>query len=151
MLERLREAVLALDAIPATQVLRASGVYRNPPMGPGSQPDYLNAVAAIATGLDAHALLDHLQAIEQAHGRVRDSGRWQARTLDLDLLLFSDQRIQGARLVVPHPGLPHRAFVIHPLAEIAPDALVPGYGRAAQLALRVPASGLLRVAPALRA
>lgn len=149
VLDCLRQAVAALDALPATRLLRVSGVYRNPPMGP-AQPDYLNAVAALATRLDPHPLLDHLQAIERLHGRTRDAGRWQARTLDLDLLLYAQVRLDTPRLQLPHPGVHLRPFVIHPLAEIAPDAVVPGRGTAGELAACVSAHGLQRLAVAVR-
>jgi 2-amino-4-hydroxy-6-hydroxymethyldihydropteridine diphosphokinase len=141
----LRAAVQALDALPDTRVTRVSGVYRNPPLGPAAQPDYLNAVAALATRLEPHGLLDELQAIERARGRTRAGERWQARTLDLDLLLYAGQCLDTPRLQLPHPGVHLRAFVIHPLAEIAPGAIVPGRGAAAELAAGVPAHALHRL------
>jgi 2-amino-4-hydroxy-6-hydroxymethyldihydropteridine diphosphokinase len=141
----LRAAVQALDALPDTRVSRVSGVYRNPPLGPAAQPDYLNAVAALATRLDPYALLDELQAIERARGRTRAGERWQARTLDLDLLLYAGRCLDTPRLQLPHPGVHLRAFVIHPLAEIAPSAIVPGRGAAAEIAAAVPAHALHRL------
>jgi 2-amino-4-hydroxy-6-hydroxymethyldihydropteridine diphosphokinase len=146
----LRAAVAALDALPTTQLLRVSAIYRNPPLGCAAQPDYLNAVAALATRLEPLELLDHLQAIEDAHGRTRGAERWQARTLDLDLLLYAQVCLDTPRLQLPHPGVHLRPFVIHPLAEIAPDAVVPGRGTAAALAACVPAHGLQRLALALQ-
>lgn len=123
----LRQAVLALAGLPRTTVRQLSGLYRTAPLdtdsgseaaAPGS--DYLNAVVALETGLTAPALLDALQAIEQQAGRERPY-RNAPRTLDLDLLLFGSTRIESARLTVPHPRMAQRAFVLVPLAEIAPD------------------------------
>ena len=116
-------------------------------MGPPEQPHYVNAVAAIRTELAPEALLDVLLSLEQAAGRVRDAGRWQARTLDLDLLVFGAHRQASARLTLPHPGAHERAFVIHPLAEIAPALEIPGRGPVVALAARVDDAALERIAP----
>jgi len=89
-------------------------------MGSVDQPDFVNAVAALDTRLDAHVLLSELQSIEQQQGRVRGV-RWGPRTLDLDLLLYGDEQITTGQLTVPHPGLLQRSFVLHPLYEIAPE------------------------------
>ncbi len=113
-------------------------------MGPQDQPDYINAVAVLSTTLDPHRLLAELQAIEQRHNRVRKR-RWGERTLDLDLLLYGDFQIVTAALTVPHPGLHERAFVLYPLAEIAPDVIIPGQGRAVDLAIRCSPLGLQRL------
>lgn len=118
----LRQALQAIAALPGTRVLRVSSLYRSAPVDAGG-PDYLNAVAEVATGLDAHALLAALQAIEHGAGRERPY-RNAPRTLDLDILLFGDERIATPQLTVPHPRLHERAFVLLPLAELAP-ALVP--------------------------
>ncbi len=90
-------------------------------MGPVDQPDFVNAVAALDTQLDAYALLSELQSIEQQQGRVRGVLRWGPRTLDLDLLLYGDEQITTEQLTIPHPGLLQRSFVLHPLYEIVPD------------------------------
>jgi 2-amino-4-hydroxy-6-hydroxymethyldihydropteridine diphosphokinase len=93
------------------------------------QPEYVNAVVSITTGLTPLGLLAVLQGIEHAHGRVRDGTRWGPRTLDLDLLLYDDLQLRSPKLILPHPELVNRAFVLVPLAEIAPTALqVPGLG-----------------------
>lgn len=113
-------------------------------MGPPDQPDYINAVAALHTGLAPYRLLAELQRLEQNHNRVRER-RWGERTLDLDLLLYGDREIASATLTVPHPGLHKRAFALYPLAEIAPGAMIPGRGRAAELAARCLRSGLRRL------
>lgn len=122
--QALRQALAALEGIPGARVQRASSLYRTAPVD-ASGPDYLNAVAAIATTLTAPALLDALQAIEQAAGRERPY-RNAPRTLDLDLLLYGQARIDSPRLTLPHPRMGERAFVLVPLAEIAPQLVSAG-------------------------
>lgn len=117
--QALHDALSALSAVPGIRVVRASSLYRTAPVD-SSGPDYLNAVAEIATTLTAPALLDALQAIEHQAGRERPY-RNAPRTLDLDLLLFGDACIESPRLTVPHPRMDERAFVLVPLAEIAPQ------------------------------
>ncbi|GAD20884.1 2-amino-4-hydroxy-6-hydroxymethyldihydropteridine diphosphokinase [Acidovorax sp. MR-S7] len=123
----LRVAVRALAALPGTRVLRVSSLYRSAPVDAGG-PDYLNAVAELDTPLAPLALLHALQSIEQAAGRERPY-RNAPRTLDLDLLLHGDERLDSPELTVPHPRMGERAFVLLPLAELAP-----GLVRAEQLA-----------------
>ncbi len=123
----LRAAVRALAALPGTRVLRVSSLYRSAPVDAGG-PDYLNAVAELDTPLAPLALLHTLQSIEQAAGRERPY-RNAPRTLDLDLLLHGDERLDSPELTVPHPRMGERAFVLLPLAELAP-----GLVRAEQLA-----------------
>ncbi|MCB1745949.1 MAG: 2-amino-4-hydroxy-6-hydroxymethyldihydropteridine diphosphokinase [Gammaproteobacteria bacterium] len=130
---QVRRAFTALAALPGTSLAARSRLYRNPPMGPQDQPDYVNAVAALDTTFTAEALLDALQGVERAHGRVRDGTRWGPRTLDLDLLVYADAVIATAGLHVPHPGIAERAFVLVPLAEIAPRLDIPGLGAVADL------------------
>ncbi|MFS2032894.1 2-amino-4-hydroxy-6-hydroxymethyldihydropteridine diphosphokinase [Polaromonas sp. CT11-55] len=131
----LRRAVQAINSLPRTQVLQSSSLYKTAPLdtdaggavaAPGN--DYLNAVVEVDTGFSAPDLLDQLQHIEQQAGRERPF-RNAPRTLDLDLLLYGSGRIDSACLTVPHPRMMHRAFVLVPLAEIAPDLV-----SAAQLA-----------------
>lgn len=112
------DAIAALDSLPQTRLLRASGLYRSAPWE-ASGPDFINAVAAVETGLDAHELLRALQALELQAGRERPY-RNAPRTLDLDLLLYGDAVIDTPDLSVPHPRLRERAFVLLPLAEISP-------------------------------
>ena len=119
----LRQAVRAIAALPGTQVLHVSSLYRSAPVDAGG-PDYLNAVAEIATPLDAHALLAALQAIEQGAGRERPY-RNAPRTLDLDVLWFGARTVATADLTVPHPRMAERAFVLRPLADIAPELDAP--------------------------
>jgi 2-amino-4-hydroxy-6-hydroxymethyldihydropteridine diphosphokinase len=131
----LQAALNALGALPETTLRQSSSVYRSTPID-SSGPDYLNAVALLETRLAPHGLLIELQRIEAAHGRERPYHN-APRTLDLDLLLYGEQRIDSTTLKVPHPRLHERAFVVRPLAEIAPDAQVPGFGRARDLLLPV--------------
>jgi len=135
-LDRPREQVLAaldeLDRLPQTRVVSRSRLYRSAPLGYEAQPDFINAVARIDTGLGPPRLLAELQAIEKRHGRER-SFPDAPRTLDLDLLLYGDEVITSISLTVPHPRMHQRAFVLRPLAEICPAASVPGRGTAAQL------------------
>lgn len=138
---RLERALAAIDRLPGTRRVATSPFYRTPPVGPQDQPDFCNAVAGIETELEPLPLLDALQAIETAEGRRRGR-RWGPRTLDLDILLYGDCRIDEPRLRVPHPYLHERAFALIPLAAVAPDAVVPGHGRAAALAAAVPAGGV---------
>ena len=123
------DALARLDAWPGCRLAASSGCWRTAPID-SSGDDYINAVAAVETELDAHALLDALLAIEQAHGRERPY-RNAPRTLDLDLLLYGDAVIDTPTLIVPHPRMHERAFVLAPLLDIAPDANIPGRGRAA--------------------
>jgi 2-amino-4-hydroxy-6-hydroxymethyldihydropteridine diphosphokinase len=138
-------AVVSLGELPESRLVRCSPLYRNPAMGPGSQPDFVNAVAALETRLDAYRLLDELQAIEARQRRQRGRERWAPRTLDLDLLMYGNMRVDDERLTVPHPGLAKRAFVLHPLAEIAPMVEVPGLGPLAALLAAVPGDDLERI------
>ena len=140
------QALRELSSLPDSDLVVHSSLYRTRPVGPVDQPDYINAVAVLATGLSAEALLDALQALEARHGRVRGAERWGARTLDLDLLLYGDAVIASQRLRVPHPRMCQRAFVLYPLAEIAPkDLSIPGFGPLSTLLERVPESGVDRL------
>jgi 2-amino-4-hydroxy-6-hydroxymethyldihydropteridine diphosphokinase len=129
-------ALQELGAIPQTRLLKQSSLYRTAPVGYAAQPDFINAVAELDTRLDAPGLLGELQVIEAKHGRVRSFPN-APRTLDLDLLLFDDQEIQSASLVVPHPRMHERAFVLEPLLEIAPDAVIPGRGSVRECLARI--------------
>jgi 2-amino-4-hydroxy-6-hydroxymethyldihydropteridine diphosphokinase len=145
---QVQTALRELDSIPQTQVLKKSSLYRSPALlsaeNPQAQPDYINAVAAVDTQLDAYTLLDCMMRIEQTHGRHRGL-RWASRTLDLDLLLYGDAQFAESGLTVPHPGLPKRAFVLYPLHEIAPALTVPGQGTVALLKDRCPAETIQRI------
>ena len=126
------DALARLLRLDGARFLHASSLYRTAPIDSAGD-DYVNAVAAIDTDLDAHALLQALLDIEQAHGRERPY-RNAPRTLDLDLLLYGDQVIHDEpALIVPHPRLHERAFVLVPLAEVAPELRIPGRGGVAAL------------------
>jgi 2-amino-4-hydroxy-6-hydroxymethyldihydropteridine diphosphokinase len=120
----LASAARDMRQLPQTRLLALSSLYTSRPLGPAGQPDYLNAVACLATGLTPHALLAALQAIEDRHGRVRQE-RWGARTLDLDLLLYGNDILTTPDLVVPHPELENRNFVLIPLLEACPGLRLP--------------------------
>lgn len=126
----LRSALRELDQVPNTRVLQHSRFYRSQAVGPGEQPDYVNAVARVESALSPHELLDQLLAIEASHGRVRDGRRWGPRTLDLDLLLYARLQISDARLTLPHPQIMRRNFVLAPLVELDQDLEIPGHGAA---------------------
>jgi 2-amino-4-hydroxy-6-hydroxymethyldihydropteridine diphosphokinase len=142
---QVRAALTELAGLPQTVVVARSSLYRSAPMGPPDQPDYINAVAGLDSGLSALELLHALQAIETAHGRVRRGVRWGPRTLDLDLLLYGNARFNFPELTVPHPGLHQRAFVLYPLEEVAAGLNIPGQGRLTALLGRVSPEGLERV------
>lgn len=122
----LASALEALAALPDTELLAVSSLYRSAPVD-ASGPDYLNAAARLDTALPPEELLRRLQAIELAHGRERPFVN-ASRTLDLDLLLYADEQVRSEHLCVPHPRLHQRAFVLLPLLEIAPDLTAPGLG-----------------------
>lgn len=139
----LRAAIGDLSALPDTQLLRASKLYRTPAWGMEDQPDFVNAVAMLETQLAPQALLEHLLAIERIHGRSRDADlRWGPRTLDLDLLLYGDTVIDEPGLHVPHPQLHKRAFALQPLVEIAPETVIPGVGRASDALAAMATTGI---------
>ena len=134
------DAVERLRRLDGCALLAVSSLYRSAPIDSGGD-DYINAVARIATTLDAPALLQALLAIEQAHGRERPY-RNAPRTLDLDLLLYGDRQIASAALTVPHPRMTERAFVLVPLLELAPALVIPGCGPAQQYAAAVADQGI---------
>ncbi|AQA17821.1 2-amino-4-hydroxy-6-hydroxymethyldihydropteridine diphosphokinase [Halioglobus japonicus] len=143
-LTQLRQAVMALAKLPDSQLIASSLAYRSKAVGPGEQPDYLNAVVRIDTTLTPIALLDALQAIENQQGRLRTE-RWGARTLDLDMLLYGEQTIDEQRLQVPHPRMTERDFVLQPLADIAPPKMMLPDGRELDTLLgRCPRGELVR-------
>lgn len=121
--QALRDALAALDAHPGVRVLKTSGFYRTAPVDAGG-PDFINAVALVATTLTAPSLLAALQGIEQSAGRLRPY-RNAPRTLDLDLLTYGTARIDSPALTVPHPRMMDRAFVLVPLRELLPDRVPP--------------------------
>ena len=134
----LARAARALRAMPGSSGLRLSPVYETAPLGPPPQGPYLNAVAQLRSNLAPRDLLMQLHAIERAEGRERGAVRLAPRTLDLDLLLYGTLRIDAADIVVPHPRLHERAFVLEPLRDLAPELLHPALGETVEaLAARV--------------
>ena len=144
--QQLHSALQAIAALPHSQLLGVSSFYLSDPLGPADQPRYVNAVAALDTELSPLSLLDALQTIELEQGRTRKAERWGPRTLDLDILLFGDQLIDEPRLKVPHYHMQERAFVLYPLAELAPADLRLADGRTlADLLAACPFVGLERL------
>jgi 2-amino-4-hydroxy-6-hydroxymethyldihydropteridine diphosphokinase len=143
--KQVRTAASLLGALPNTLLVRLSSLYGSRPMGPIEQPDYCNAVAGLLTELDARALHSALRGIEQQMGREPAAERWGPRVIDLDLLAYGEERRADPELTLPHPGVAERHFVLQPWREIAPDFLVPGVGRVAALAARLPTEGLWRI------
>jgi 2-amino-4-hydroxy-6-hydroxymethyldihydropteridine diphosphokinase len=124
---QVRSALDQMAKIRRTRLVARSSLYRNPPMGPVEQPDFVNAVAGLLTQLSPRELLNELQDAERAAGRQRESSvRWGPRPLDLDLLSYGLQRVEERGLTVPHPGIAQRNFVLLPLAEVAPGLQIPG-------------------------
>lgn len=138
--QQIRAALQALQQLPATRLIHHSALYRSAPWGKPDQPEFVNAVAELETTLTPHQLLDGLLGIEREAGRVRDGARWGPRLLDLDILVYADRRIDESDLRVPHPHLHERAFVLMPLAEIAPDLSIPGQGNVGSLLARIDTS-----------
>ena len=128
-LAQVRESFDALAALPGMRLVATSSIYRTAPVGADGQPDYFNAVACVETRLAPRALLEALLDLESRKGRFR-SFQNAPRTLDLDLLLYGERSIGEPGLVVPHPRMHLRRFVLEPLLEIAPDAMIPGLGPA---------------------
>jgi len=165
---QLRSAQRELDELPHCRSIGHSSLYRSAPLvttyapGISPQPDYINAVAALDTALEPHALLRQLQNLEVRHHRVRSEQRWGPRTLDLDLLLYDQQHIHELELTVPHPGLYERNFVLYPLAELVEvcdrerlmplwpaeeaDFAIPGQGSLADLLAQCDSQGLEKIA-----
>ncbi|MDT4289799.1 2-amino-4-hydroxy-6-hydroxymethyldihydropteridine diphosphokinase [Methylomonas sp. MO1] len=143
--DHVNRARLEISALPGVAEIAFSPLYRSTPVGPQDQPDYVNAVMRISTELEPLALLRQLQQIENQHGRLR-SVRWGARTLDLDVLLYAQQSINEPDLIVPHPELSKRAFVLYPLADVASsDLKIPGLDSLSQLLAACPPDGLRKI------
>jgi 2-amino-4-hydroxy-6-hydroxymethyldihydropteridine diphosphokinase len=139
---QVRQAVQRLTVLPRTRRVAVSRLYGSRPMGPVSQPDFVNAVAGLVTELTALELLRELRQLEAQAGRPSAHEHWGPRVIDLDLLVFGRERCSNAELVLPHPGVVDRNFVLYPLADIAPDLEVPGCGQVRELLARVSADGV---------
>lgn len=131
--KQVEQAFLAINAIPNCSVIKQSSLYETKPVGYDNQPDFINAVAAVETNLTPQALLDALLEIEMIFGRERPFPN-APRILDLDLLWYEDTFIETKKLTIPHPRMHLRAFVMRPLAEIAPDLTLPNHGNVVKLA-----------------
>lgn len=141
---QVQRALAALGKLPQTRLVASSRSYRNPPMGPQDQPDFVNAAAGLLTQLTPDELLDEMQALEATLGRVRTPGdKWGPRVIDLDLLVYGLRVEATERLTLPHPGISQRNFVLFPLRDIAPTLVVPGQGSIARLAAQTSADGLV--------
>ncbi|MWN32205.1 2-amino-4-hydroxy-6-hydroxymethyldihydropteridine diphosphokinase [Gilliamella sp. Pra-s65] len=141
-LSQANRAIMALKQLPNTTCLEVSPFYRSKPLGPQDQNDYLNAVVKIKTALSPIELLDALQTIEKAQGRVRKENRWGARTLDLDILLYDDLVIESERLTIPHYHMKNREFVLYPLFDISPELILPDNDKLYDLVTQCPKNGL---------
>ena len=127
--ETIRRALHQLGGLPDTELAKVSSLYRSAPLGHAAQPQFVNAVAKLRTGLSARALLESLLTLESHAGRKRSFPN-APRTLDLDLLLYGGERIDEPGLCVPHPRMHQRRFVLEPLLEIEPECVIPGLGPA---------------------
>jgi 2-amino-4-hydroxy-6-hydroxymethyldihydropteridine diphosphokinase len=143
-LRQIEAGFQALAALPGTRLTARSSLYRSAPVGYADQPDFINAVALIDTTLEPHALLEALLSIERVNGRVREFPN-APRTLDLDIVLYGDVVIHDPGLTIPHARMLERAFVMLPLAEVAPEMQVPGQGRVSELAARVDAGSIAQL------
>jgi len=128
-IQQINAALALLKTLPETTIIKSSYLYRNPPMlsveNPDPQPDYVNAAAWIKTTLTPDILLESLQKIEINSGRQRSEKKWSSRTLDLDILLYSNLQLNLPHLVIPHRGILERAFVLIPLCDCNPDLILP--------------------------
>lgn len=143
--KQLKEALKRLGDTDKLEVLRVSSFYRTPPWGDEQQDDFINAVAEIETSLDPVPLLRVLQSIEDTMGRQREERHWGPRKIDLDLLLYAEQQYRSAELVVPHPRMFERAFVLVPICELEAELQIPGYGAAEKLLQKLNCSGIERL------
>jgi len=139
-------AIQELSQLAHCELLLSSKLYSSKPVGPQDQDDFVNAVVLLITELEAHDLLDQLQALEQQHQRVRER-HWGPRTLDLDILLFGEQCISSSRLSVPHVEMKNRAFVLAPLAELSPELTMPDGTSLQQLLNKCPIDDLTCLEP----
>ncbi|MDH5218624.1 MAG: 2-amino-4-hydroxy-6-hydroxymethyldihydropteridine diphosphokinase [Gammaproteobacteria bacterium] len=139
----LHSAIDELDRSSDFLLKACSSIYRSKPLDDMPQPDYYNMVIEGITDLEPEALLDFIQGIENNYGRERKGERWQARTLDIDILLYGQQIIKTSRLLVPHIGIAERDFVLFPLNELAPDLMIPLLGTVAELTAQCENRGLV--------
>jgi 2-amino-4-hydroxy-6-hydroxymethyldihydropteridine diphosphokinase len=144
---KVEAALTAIATLPHTRLVRHSSLYRSAPWGVADQPEFVNAAAQIETALSPPELMQALLGIERDFGRERSGDRWGPRVIDLDLLVYADRVIDEPGLHVPHPHLHERAFVLVPLAEIAPGLEVPGKGPVSGLLAQIDASACRLLEP----
>lgn len=141
---QLETAFIELNQLPKTQLISQSSLWSSQPIGPQDQPDFINAVALVATGLKPLELLDELQALERKHQRVKIR-HWGERTLDLDIITYGELTLNTPRLTLPHPEAKNRAFVLLPLAEINPQLVLPALGSLNELIIALPKQQLVKL------
>jgi 2-amino-4-hydroxy-6-hydroxymethyldihydropteridine diphosphokinase len=139
---QVRRALAALGELPDTRLVATSSLYRTKPFGEVVQPAFVNAVAGLLSRRTPEELLADLRALEQTLGREPPRERWGPRVIDLDLLVMGRETRATGSLTLPHPGIVERDFVLYPLADIAPDLDVPGFGRVENLCARVANRGI---------
>lgn len=144
-LVQVENAIQALATIPQSTLHARSSNYESAPLGPQDQPRFINAVASLDTRLSALDLLRQLQLIENRFGRDRSVGHWGPRCIDLDLLLYGRQVMQTENLIIPHPELQVRAFVLYPLREVAPSLDIPGLGAIDHLCANCAGGDIMRL------
>ena len=142
--QQVQRAMEELNGLPGTRLVARSSLYRTAPVGYDDQPDFINAVAEVETTLEAEALMRQLLALEATFGRERPFPN-APRVLDLDLLLYDNLELDTEVLTLPHPRMHERGFVLLPLAEIAPDLMIPGKGRVGDLAQLCSEQGMERL------
>ncbi len=139
---QIKQAIQQINKLRSCQVLKVSSFYLNPPVGPQFQPDFVNAVVILKTRLSPLLLLRKLQGIEHRHHRKRRK-YWGPRTLDIDILLYKNKRLAHKKLVIPHPLMLQRAFVMWPLYEIAPEITMPNRDKIANLIKNISSNSLV--------
>jgi 2-amino-4-hydroxy-6-hydroxymethyldihydropteridine diphosphokinase len=144
-IKQIEKAIEKIGIIPKSRLLSVSSLYLSKPMGPQDQNDYINAVLALETALSAIELLNALQSIENNAGRVRKENRWGARILDLDIILFGNEIINTDRLTIPHYGMSEREFVLLPLAEIAPELILPNGESITELSQNIAINSMVKL------
>ena len=144
-LKQVITALAQIDEIEQTMLQNYSSMYISRPLGPKDQPPYINAVAQIATRLTPHELLFHLKRIENEHGRMREGERWGPRTLDLDILVYGNISIKEQSLIIPHPGIKQREFVLYPLHEVNKNLMIPNLGLVSRIKSRCYINGMRRL------
>jgi 2-amino-4-hydroxy-6-hydroxymethyldihydropteridine diphosphokinase len=143
--EQIARAFERLAALPKTRLIARSPLYGSAPFGPVEQGDFVNAVAAVLTQLEPLELLRVLKQLERELGREQPIVRWGPRLIDLDLVVYADQRMESPELTIPHSGITQRNFVLYPLRDLAPDLVVPGHGVVRTMASLVSSEGLRRL------